>query len=111
MENRAWCGEAIDKGVTTGPLWGRGRLKSKGYAMEVEVGALKDHAEITGALEFVELTQERRLLSVWPRDIEWSMESDVLTIEFSLEKGTCATSILSEIGDFTEARIDDVRKS
>ena len=32
-------------------------------------------------------------------------------IEFSLGEGTYATSILREIGDFTEARIDDVRKS
>ena len=56
-------GEAIDEGVPTGPLWGPGRLGSKGSSMEVEVGGLKDRAEITEALEFVGLTQKRRPLS------------------------------------------------
>lgn len=96
-------GEAIDDGMTTGPLWGRGRLRSKERAMEIEVEALRDHVGITEALEFVGLTQERRRLSAGSRDIEWSMQRGVLTVEFSLEKGTYATSVLREIGDFREA--------
>jgi len=35
--------------------------------------------------------------------MEWSMEGDALTINFSLGKGIYATSILREIGDFVEA--------
>ena len=107
---RVLTAEASIDGAPTGPLWGRGRLPGAGVARDIEMEALKGHGEITDALEFVGLVQERRLLMAVPRDMTWSMTMDALTLDFTLDKGTYATSVLREVGEFREPNEPAVAK-
>ena len=96
-------GEADLDGLPTGPLWGRGRLQSSGDARALEERSMLAHAEVARALEFVGLRQERRPLAAIPKHLHWHVVSGVLSIEFSLGRGTYATAILREIGEFQDA--------
>ena len=102
-------GETEINGRPTGPLWGRGRLLSTGAARVLEEDAVQAHGEIAEALEFVGLRQERRPLAAFPRDLLWHVDNGALTIEFALNRGTYATSVLREIGEFQDAaRVESV---
>ena len=96
-------GEAELDGCPTGPLWGRGRLASAGAARALEERTLRAHGEITQALEFVGLRQQRRPLAATPKDLSWRVENGALTVEFALGRGTYATSVLREVGEFRDA--------
>ena len=96
-------GEAELCGAPTGPLWGRGRPAGAGAARALEERALRAHGEIARALEFVGLRQQRRPLAAIPRELSWRVENGALTVEFALDRGTYATSVLREIGAFRDA--------
>ena len=96
-------GEAEMDGVPTGPLWGRGRPTSAGAARALEERAMRPHGEISQALEFVGLRQQRRPLAATPRALSWRTEHRALTVEFALDPGTYATSVLREVGAFRDA--------
>lgn len=90
-------GDAIEP---TGPLWGRGRNPSSGAQAALEQAALAPHAEITEALEFAGLTQQRRPLQLSLDKLDWGYDDGVLTMEFELPPGGYATSVLRELGEF-----------
>lgn len=96
-------GEAELAGAPTGPLWGRGRPPGAGAARALEERALRAHGEITRALEFVGLRQQRRPLAATPRELSWRADNGALTLEFALDRGTYATSVLREVGEFRDA--------
>ena len=96
-------GEAQLAGVPTGPLWGRGRPPSAGAARALEERTMRAHGEIAQALEFVGLRQQRRPLAATPRELSWRVENGTLTVEFALDPGTYATSVLREVGEFRDA--------
>ena len=96
-------GEAELAGAPTGPLWGRGRLPTTGAARALEERTLRAHGEIAQALEFVGLRQQRRPLAATPRALSWRVENGTLTVEFALDRGTYATSVLREVGEFRDA--------
>ena len=96
-------GEAELAGAPTGPLWGRGRPPSAGAARALEERAMRAHGEIARALEFVGLRQQRRPLAAIPRELSWRAEDGALTVEFALDRGTYATSVLREVGEFRDA--------
>ena len=96
-------GEAELAGVPTGPLWGRGRPPSTGAARALEERMLRAHGEITQALEFVGLRQQRRALATTPKELSWRVENSALTLKFALDPGTYATSVLREVGEFRDA--------
>ena len=80
----------------TGPLWGRGELRSVGDVAEIEqrVAIATGFAQ---GLEAADLRQERRSLRLRPTDFiaEWS--GDSLALEFALPSGCFATSVVREI--------------
>lgn len=85
----------------TGPLWGRGALRSTGEcaALEEAVTARDDGPALRRGLEAAGLEQERRALRLRPADIDaqWLSDRD-LVLRFSLPAGTYATSVLAELG-------------
>jgi tRNA pseudouridine13 synthase len=86
----------------TGPLWGRGELRTTGAAREVETAALAEPvlAKLREGLEAAGLKQERRALRLRPDSLEWSwLGDDVLQLAFSLPPGAYATTVLAELGD------------
>jgi tRNA pseudouridine13 synthase len=86
----------------TGPLWGRGELRSTGAVREIEAAVAANHGDLCTGLEMAGLSQERRALRVRVGDLHWQWpEDDVLRLEFSLPPGAYATSVLAELGDVT----------
>lgn len=82
----------------TGPMWGRGELRSTGEVAEIENRAALACGFGEG-LEAADLRQERRALRLRPSAFtaEWSDDSVVLA--FSLPSGCFATSVVREICD------------
>ncbi|WP_140908299.1 tRNA pseudouridine(13) synthase TruD [Cognatiluteimonas lumbrici] len=84
----------------TGPLWGRGELRSAAAARELELGALADDESLAlrAGLEAAGLSQERRATRLRPRELAWSWpDDDSLELRFELPAGTYATSVLAEL--------------
>jgi tRNA pseudouridine13 synthase len=86
----------------SGPLWGRGELRSRAAAADVEMRALTDEDALalrTG-LESAGLEQERRALRLRPAGLSWQWQDDTsLQLSFSLPPGAYATVVLAELGD------------
>lgn len=90
----------------TGPLWGRGELRTSGTARSLELAALEDpqSLRLRAGLEQAGLEQERRSLRLRPGDLAWQWRArDVLELDFSLPPGTYATSVLAELGPLVDA--------
>ena len=88
----------------TGPLWGRGELRSTAVVQSLELAALADEqsSRIRLGLEAAGLKQERRSLRLLPVYPAWRwLADDVLQLEFSLPPGTYATVVLAELGAVT----------
>lgn len=86
----------------TGPLWGRGDLRTTDAAAALEHDALAgdDALALRAGLEAEGLRQERRALRLKPADLAWRWrDEDVLEVSFALPAGTYATVVLAELGD------------
>ncbi len=82
----------------TGPLWGRGELRSAGEVRALEQAVGEAEARFARGLEAVDLGQERRPLRLRASDLghEWTRD-DGLVLEFSLPAGTFATALVREV--------------
>ena len=90
----------------TGPLWGRGELRTVGGARALELQALGDAQalRLREGLERAGLEQERRALRLRPEGLAWEWRApDVLELGFALPPGTYATSVLAELGVLVDA--------
>lgn len=90
----------------TGPLWGRGALRTTGAALAVESAALGDDDAMTlrEGLERAGLGQERRSLRLRPQCLEWTWrEPHVLELRFQLPPGAYATVVLDALGEISNA--------
>jgi tRNA pseudouridine13 synthase len=84
----------------TGPLWGRGALRSAGEAAAIEQAAVEAHADLRAGLESAGMNQERRALRVRVADLGWEwLADDALRLSFALPPGSYATGLLAELGD------------
>lgn len=82
----------------TGPLWGRGSLRSTGSVAELEGGCANDHAVLADGLAAQDLRHERRSLRLRAEDLAWSFGPDrTLALEFSLPAGAFATAVIREV--------------
>lgn len=88
----------------TGPLWGRGELRSDGAARALELQAVEPFAALARGLEREDLAQQRRPLRLRPGDFhaEWEGD-DQLVLEFRLPVGAFATTVLRELSDWRES--------
>ncbi|MET0334379.1 MAG: tRNA pseudouridine(13) synthase TruD [Rhizobacter sp.] len=97
-------GDVMDAaGLPTGPLWGRGRVRTTDQAQALENGVAERHATLCDGMEHAGLDQERRALVASPAEMSWHwLQADQLVLTFSLPAGTYATSVLGEILRTTE---------
>ena len=97
-------GDVMDEaGRPTGPLWGRGRVRTTDQAQALENAVAERHAALCGGMEHAGLDQERRALVASPAEMSWEWpQADRLVLAFSLPAGTYATSVLNEILRTTE---------
>ena len=99
----------------SGPLWGRGELRTTGAARALEEAALVDvrSNKLRAGLEAAGLEQERRSLRLRVPDLQptW-FDNGVLQLRFTLQPGTYATTVLAELGDLRDAgRVESDRLS
>ena len=90
----------------TGPLWGKGALRSVEEVAQIESVVVAQHAPLAAGLEANGLNQERRALALRPGDfsVNWSTDRD-LELAFSLPAGAYATTVLREICAWTAASV------
>lgn len=96
-----------DQGMSTGALWGRGRINTTAAAADLENAIAKQHAPLCEGMEHAGLKQERRVLTAIPKSMTWqwldeSTNQSQLRLTFSLSAGYYATSVLREILDAQE---------
>jgi tRNA pseudouridine13 synthase len=90
----------------SGPLWGRGELRSQGDARALELAVLDDSGvqALRAGLERAGLEQERRALRLRPQSLAWEwLEADALCLRFELPAGCYATTVLAELGEVVDA--------
>jgi tRNA pseudouridine13 synthase len=85
----------------SGPLWGRGELRSRDAAQALECAVLDDDESraLRKGLERAGLEQERRALRLRPQALDWEWPApDALRLRFALPPGAYATTVLAELG-------------
>lgn len=82
----------------TGPLWGRGDLRSMLEVAQIEQGVAAAEAQLAAGLVAEDLRQERRSLRLRTSGFqhEW-LADDGLRLSFGLPSGAFATSVIREI--------------
>lgn len=97
----------------TGPLWGKGEAvkEVQTQAREGEWLGEQERALCVG-LEANGLRAERRALRMCPADLqwEWSDEQRQLALSFVLPPGQFATAVLHELGDFSDASLEQYQQ-
>lgn len=84
--------------VTSGPMWGRGKLPTRGEAGEREQRSLAPYGLLRDGLEHVGLSQERRALVLEVGALTWDwLDTQSIRLEFSLPAGSFATAVLREL--------------
>ena len=82
----------------TGPLWGRGALRSSEAVHELEMDVAAKWSEFAQGLEQAGLEQQRRSLRLLVHDLRIDWQDDHCTLAFALESGAFATVVLRELG-------------
>lgn len=84
----------------TGPLWGRGELRSTGAVRALETAAIQALAPLARGLEREDVAQQRRALRLRPDGLAWNWEDgDRLVLDFRLPAGAFATTVVRELCD------------
>lgn len=82
----------------SGPLWGKGDLKSIDLAKELELSVMEPFTQLCKGLEDYGLKQERRPLRLRPSNFKIYPEGNQqVVVEFGLSKGQYATTVLREL--------------
>jgi tRNA pseudouridine13 synthase len=83
----------------TGPLWGRGALRTDAACRTLEEATLDFASDIRAGLEQAGLNQERRSLRTPARSLAWGWHDEgTLDLSFELPAGSYATSLLRILG-------------
>lgn len=87
----------------TGPMWGKGELRTMAEVADAELAAANAHQELCRGLEAADMKQERRSLRIQVSDLNWNwLQNDQLQCRFSLPPGAYATELLAELGELVE---------
>lgn len=92
----------------TAALWGVGELPSQEGMLAIEQTVAAAEPALCRWLEQAGLKQERRILRLPARDLQWSWPADdCLQLEFVLPTGCFATSVLRELVELVTVEGDD----
>jgi tRNA pseudouridine13 synthase len=81
----------------TGPLWGRGSLRTSGNAAALETSIADAERDLAEGLAQARLEQERRSLRLCVQRLEWKWAESSLVVAFALPAGCYATTVLREL--------------
>jgi tRNA pseudouridine13 synthase len=88
----------------TGPLWGRGNLRTDSDCRALEEATLESAIDIRAGLEQAGLKQERRALRIPARALAWAWrDPGTIELSFELAAGSYATSLLHALGAVRDA--------
>ena len=88
----------------TGPMWGKGELKTGSAVADCEKTIADNHQELCRGLEAADMKQERRTLRIQVSDLVWKwLAEDQLECRFSLPPGAYATELLAELGEMEDS--------
>lgn len=89
----------------TGPMWGRGELRTKGDVLALEADIAQSHADLCSGLEAAGMKQERRGLRLPVTELSWTwLQGNVLSLSLQLPAGSYATTVLRELGDVKDVQ-------
>jgi tRNA pseudouridine13 synthase len=89
-------GEPVD--IATGPLWGDGGTSAGGEAEQREREIVAQTPNLASLFLTTRMKPERRPLVSMPRNFNWLwLDDGSLELEFFLEPGQYATTVLSDI--------------
>ena len=80
----------------TAPLWGKGHQELVEGMQEIEKKAIADYLDFAEGLIDAGLKHERRATRIKVNNLQWQIENSQCLIEFALNKGQFATSVLRE---------------
>jgi tRNA pseudouridine13 synthase len=84
----------------SGPLWGQGELHTSAEARELDWRVLEEFVDFRTGLERAGLKQQHRALRLLVHDMRWEfLTGNALQLQFKLESGAYATSVLRELVD------------
>ncbi len=78
----------------TGPMWGRGEPRTAGRILELERRIAAGYPVACSLTQLAGMDQERRALRIAVRDLESSLEGNVLVLSFRLDRGSFATTVV-----------------
>lgn len=93
--------------LLTAPLWGKGEISSTHAVKKLEIHIASLSPELCQGLEEAGMHQERRAIQLLPNNLEWQWDSDDLLLQFSLRKGSYATTLLREAVNYTDISLTD----
>ncbi len=95
------AGQREDPESGGGLLWGEGENQNRGEALAREQEWFAGFPETLESLAKFRPRMSRRALRLIPQAMEWSWQGRDLALGFSLPKGTYATVVARELGDFS----------
>ena len=98
-------GDIVIDGIPTAALWGRGRLASTADVLQLETATMERWHTWCHGLEHCGLQQERRPITLLPKQCSLAIEDNDFTLRFELPAGAFATSVLAEIIELREAPV------
>jgi tRNA pseudouridine13 synthase len=87
---------------TTGPMWGRGNLTSSEQVRALEEQVAGEDPELLEGLASAGLKHQRRSLRMPVRSFTCLQEERDLVLEFVLDRGCFATSVIRELLDYEQ---------
>jgi len=84
----------------TGPMFGRGDLRSAERVLELESSVIDRYPELCAGLSAAGLEYERRALRLPARDFACTWQENDLVARFTLPAGSYATTVLRELVDW-----------
>jgi len=87
----------------TGPMFGRGELRSTEAVRALESAVFEQFPELCAGLAAAGLDHERRALRLPARDFRCDWDGDTLIARFTLPAGAYATTVLRELVDWNPA--------
>ena len=95
IDHGLWLSDEIG-----GPLYGDPQDNVASLS-EIESQVLGDYPSLAKGIHKNRLKLERRKYRIMPESISWTLDTDTLSLEFTLPTGIFATSLLSEMIEFT----------
>ncbi|QIA64254.1 tRNA pseudouridine(13) synthase TruD [Vibrio astriarenae] len=81
----------------TAALAGDNALPTADAALAIEQPIVDQEADLMALIRGNRMRHERRSIALKPQDLSWEVEGDSITLSFSLDAGSFATSIVREL--------------